>query len=126
MVPENRINYSATARKTMIIIQLLAIYGFVFLIKETDGPWGIISWFRNKLMTNKFVGVFFYKLLSCYFCSGCWAGGIIYLLSYHNFVLSDLIIWFLAGGSISFMLNLIVEKLSVNEKILNEQEKIKL
>lgn len=101
----------------MIIIQLLAIFGLVFLIKETDGPWGIISWFRNKLIGSRFVGVFFYKLLSCYFCTGCHAGWMIYLLSisYHEWSISNFVLWVLAGGTLSFVMNLVIEKLSNQE-----------
>jgi hypothetical protein len=101
------------------VILIASIYGLVFLIKETDGPWGTISWFRNKLMNNKFVGVFFYKLLSCYFCSGCHAGWMVYLLSasYHEWSVNNFVLWILAGGAISFILNLIVEKLSNQSEI---------
>lgn len=100
-----------------IIIQLLAIFGLVFLIKETDGPWGIISWFRNKLIGNRFMGVFFYKLLSCYFCTGCHAGWIIYLLSisYHEWSIDNFVLWVLAGGTFSFVMNALIERTSNND-----------
>ena len=84
-----------------IIIYLLAIFGLAFLIKESDGPFDIILYLRNMLMRNKYVGVFFYKLFSCYFCVGCHAGWIIYLFQMNNFNLYNLIIWTLAGGSFS-------------------------
>lgn len=88
-----------------LIIYILSIYGLAFLIKETDGPWGIMSWIRNSLVTNKYVGVFFYKLLSCYFCIGCHAGWIIYLLSAKHYHFNLLICWMLAGGVISLILD---------------------
>lgn len=96
----------------MIIIYLLAIYGLAFAIKDAEGPWGIMSWFRNQLMRNKYIGVFFYKLFSCYFCVGCWAGAGIYLLSQPHATINLLIIWGLAGGSISLILDSLVLKLS--------------
>lgn len=101
----------------MTLLSILAIFGLTFLVKETEGPWGIISWFRNKLMTNKYVGVFFYKLFSCYFCSGCHAGYIIYLFSapYKEWSLVQFILWTLAGGTISFCINAILERLMIHD-----------
>lgn len=100
-----------------LVIYVMAIFGLSFLVKESDGPWGIISWFRNKLMTNKYIGVFFYKLFSCYFCVGCHAGYAVYMLHtpFRIWSISDFILWVLAGGAISFVMNLFVEKLSVHE-----------
>jgi hypothetical protein len=85
------------------LIYLLSIFGLAFLIKESDGPFDIMLHLRNMLMRNKYVGVFFYKLLECYFCVGCHAGWIIYLLQMNNFNLYSLIIWTLAGGSFSLI-----------------------
>lgn len=92
------------------IITICSIYGLSFLLKESDGPWGIMAWMRNKLMTNKIVGVFFYKLFDCYFCLGCHVGYIIYciytpILQWH---LNQFILWSLAGGAISYFFNIII------------------
>ena len=92
----------------MIIIYLLAIYAISFVIKEIDGPWGIIGYIRNKLIRNKYVGVFFYKLLNCYLCVGTHAGWIVYLLSQKNYHLNLLICWALAGGAISLILDKVI------------------
>jgi hypothetical protein len=90
----------------MIVVALLAVFGLTFLIKQSDGPWGIINWFRNKLISNQFAGVFFYKLLDCWFCTGCHAGWIVYLLYLtHQFF----IIWVLAGGAICIILGAVHE-----------------
>lgn len=94
------------------IIVLGAIFGLAFLIKESDGPWGSMAWLRNKLMSNKHVGVFFYKLLDCYFCLGFHCGWIVYLLHETTWKIQFFILWGLAGAAISFMLNLLVERLS--------------
>lgn len=94
-----------------IIIILLAIFGLAFLFKESDGPWGIMSWLRNRLMTNKYVGVFFYKLLSCYFCVGFWSGIVVYLLSQDLWKFNLLICWGLAGGVICLILDALLAKL---------------
>jgi hypothetical protein len=96
----------------MIIIYLLAIYAITFAIKEIDGPWGIISWFKNQLMQNKYVGVFFYKLFSCYFCLGFHAGWMIYLLSQDHYKFNLIILWGLAGAASSLILDTLVTKLS--------------
>src|SRR5277367_4242249 len=92
-----------------IVIAIFAIYGLVFLLKESDGPWNIINWFRRTLFSLPYsIGVFFIKLFDCYFCLGCHCGWIVYLLStavptWHFFIL-----WTLAGGAISLILDGIV------------------
>jgi hypothetical protein len=95
-----------------ILIYIFAIYGLVFLIRDIDGPWGILSWLRSKLMQNKYVGVFFFKLLDCPYCSGWWAGIAIYLLSQKEWHLNLLICWGLASAIISLMLDRVVAKLN--------------
>lgn len=87
------------------IIIVCAIYGLAFFIKETSGPFDIMDRLRNTLMRNQYVGVFFFKLLSCYYCIGCWCGGIVYLLSAETFKWQFLILWTLAGGAISLIFN---------------------
>jgi hypothetical protein len=96
------------------IISLLAIFGLTFGLKETDGPFGIMNWLRNKLMNNKYVGVFFYQLFSCYFCLGCHASYIVYLLQtpHTNWSIFDCIIWIFAGGIFSYTADIILGKLS--------------
>jgi hypothetical protein len=94
-----------------ILIIALSIFGLAFLIKETDGPGGIIAWVRNKLLQNKYVGVFFYKLLSCYFCTGMYCGAAIYLLSQSIFQWNLLFLWSLAGGVICLVMDGLMNKL---------------
>jgi hypothetical protein len=96
-----------------ILITIFAIYGLAFLIKESDGPWGIMAWLRNKLMQNKYVGVFVYKLLDCYFCLGCHCGWVAYLLHEHTYTPQFFVLWTLAGGSISLILDRVMARLSV-------------
>jgi len=95
----------------MIIIAFLAIYGLAFLIKQSDGPFGIINWTRNKLISNKFVGVFFYQMLDCWFCTGCHCVWIVYLLYEKDWTWQFFILWTLAGGVISLTLNEVRERL---------------
>lgn len=94
-----------------ILISLLAIFGLAFLFKESDGPWGVMSWLRNRLMANKYVGVFFYKLLACYFCVGFHCGWVMYLLSQEHWKFNLLICWGLAGGVICLILDGLLTKL---------------
>lgn len=96
------------------VITVCAIFGLAFLIKESDGPWGIMAWLRNAVMQSKRFGVFFYKLLDCYFCLGFHCGWIVYLLHEraHNF--EFFILWGLAGGVISLILNALLGKLSAS------------
>ena len=96
------------------ILYLFAIYGLAFFIKDSDGPFGIMSWFRNKLMTNSWCGFFFYKFFSCYFCVGTHAGYIMYLLAtpYKLYNLHNLIIWSFAGAAFSLLIHIISEKIN--------------
>lgn len=93
------------------IITLVAIFGLAFLVKDSDGPWGVMSWLRNKLIDNKYVGPFFYKLFDCYFCTGCHCGWIVYLLSHESYKIQSFILWTLAGGAISLILDTIMTRL---------------
>lgn len=93
------------------IIIIIAIYGLAFLIKESDGPWGVIAWARNILVRNKYIGVFFFKLFDCYFCTGCHCGWIVYLLSHDNYKIKSFILWTLAGGAISLFTDALLSKL---------------
>jgi hypothetical protein len=95
----------------MIIIELLAIYGLAFLIKESAGPFDIMDWLRNMLMRNKYVGVFCYKLLSCYFCVGCHCGWIVYLLSAESYSWQFFVLWTLTGGVVSLILDAVLTRL---------------
>jgi hypothetical protein len=97
-----------------ILLNLLAVAGLAFLIKQSDGPWGLMAWIRNVLMRNKYVGIFFYKLFDCFFCCGCHAGYIIYLLSTHysNWTINYFIIWSLAGGIFSLFFNNLINKIN--------------
>jgi hypothetical protein len=94
------------------LIYIFTIFSLAFLIKEVEGPWGIVSNARNWLMKEEHVGVFFYKLLSCYYCLGCWCGAIVYLLSQDEWHVNLLICWGLAGGIISLTFDRVMVKLS--------------
>jgi len=93
------------------IISLLAIYGLAFLIKESAGPFDVMDKTRSWLMRNKYVGVFFFKLLDCYFCVGCHCGWIVYLLSHETYSWQFFTLWTLAGGIISLMMSELLERL---------------
>jgi len=95
-----------------LLISILAIFGLAFLLKESDGPWGIIAWFRSLLFRNKYVGVFFYQLLDCYFCLGFHCGWIVYLLSGEPFRWQFIILWGLAGGVISLIMDGVLARLN--------------
>lgn len=94
-----------------ILIPILAIFGLAFLIKESSGPFDIMDWLRNTLMRNKHVGVFFYKLFSCYFCVGCHCGWLVYLLSAESYSWQFFVLWTLAGGVISLTLDALLTRL---------------
>jgi hypothetical protein len=95
-----------------MILYLLAMFGLAFFFKESDGPWGVMGWLRNKLMANKYVGVFFYKLLACYFCVGFHCGWIVYLLQSPTPKFQFFMLWGLAGAATSLILEGLLTKLS--------------
>ena len=95
----------------MELFLIFAIFGLSFAIKEINGPFGIISKFRNLLMKSKYFGVFFYELLSCYFCVGFWSGIIIYLISNEHFRFGNLFIFGFAGAMLSMLFSMIMEKI---------------
>jgi len=103
----------------MNLLHIFAIVGLAFLIKESDGPWGIMAWIRSRLMRNKYMGVFFYKLLDCYFCVGCHTGWIIYLLAtpYKDLSLQNFVMFSLAGGIISLLFDAIYGRLNNGQHI---------
>lgn len=93
------------------LISCLAIFGLAFLIKESAGPFDIMDKIRIWLTHNKYVGVFFFKLLDCYFCVGCHCGWIVYLLSHESYKWQFFILWTLAGGIISLMMSAALARL---------------
>jgi hypothetical protein len=94
------------------IIVLLAIYGIAFGIKQADGPWGICAKIRNVLIRNKYVGVFFHELFSCYYCLGFHSGWIAYLLNCHKtFEFNLFILWGFAGSAVSLIFDAALSKL---------------
>jgi hypothetical protein len=94
-----------------IIIIILAIYGLAFAIRETSGPWDIISRARNWMMRLPIIGVPFYQLLQCYYCLGCWCGIIVYLLITYTFHWNWMICYGLAGGTICLLIDAILMRL---------------
>jgi hypothetical protein len=94
-----------------IIITIFAIYGLAFAIKETDGPWNIVGRCRNWIMKLPVVGVQFYKLLSCYYCTGFWAGLAIYFMTQESYKLGWAVCWALAGGAACLIIDALLSKL---------------
>src|SRR5579885_981225 len=92
----------------------MAIFGISFFIKEINGPFNFMLNIRRWLINNKYIGVFMYELLSCYFCVGAYSGIIVYLIHSHfsHLNIFDLSLWVFGGSIISLMGNLVVEKLT--------------
>ena len=87
------------------IVLICAIYGLSFAIRQTDGPWDLIARWRNWMMRLPVIGVQFYKLLDCPYCTGFWAGLGIYFLSQESYKLNWAICWGLAGASTNLILD---------------------
>jgi hypothetical protein len=99
-----------------IVISLLAIIGLAFFIKETDGPWDLMRKIRLSLFSNKWFGVFFFKLLDCYFCLGFHCGWIVYLFNYKKLEWNFIFLWGLAGAAVSLIFSILMNKLSDSSK----------
>jgi hypothetical protein len=95
-----------------IIISIFAIFALAFLVKESDGPWGLIGSLRNALMRIKYFGVFIYKLLDCWFCTGMHAGWAVYLLQAEHYKVQDFVLWSLAGGAVCLAFSAMLNKLN--------------
>ncbi len=95
------------------LIIILSIFGLSFFLRNSDGPFGIMSWLRNFLIRSKYFGVFFYKLFDCVFCTGCHVGWIVYLISQsiNDWNIFSLILWIFAGGGISLLFDSVMNKL---------------
>lgn len=93
------------------IINIVAIWALAFMLRETDGPFNLISRGRNYLFRNQYIGTYFYSLLQCYFCMGAYSGAFIYLLSQSEWSISGMMLWMLAGSGIAYIINGLVERL---------------
>lgn len=100
------------------VICIFAIFSFAFMVKETDGPFGIIDKIRLTIYRLKYIGPMVYKLLQCYFCTGFYAGIFVYLLHNHFQDISgyDMVLWALAGACVSMCMSLIMNRVAISEK----------
>jgi hypothetical protein len=95
----------------MIVISILAIYGIAFAIKEADGPWDLISKWRNWMVRLPFIGVQFYKLIDCWYCTGWWSAIIVYLLSEQSYKLTQALLWGFCGGAACLIIHAAISRL---------------
>jgi|SRR5579859_4900647 len=86
-----------------IIVLMMIIYSLSYIIRNLAGPFNLFSWIRNKLISNKLVGVFFYELLSCPWCIGFHCGYIVYIINTLNLSISKCFLWGLFGSFICFL-----------------------
>lgn len=89
-------------------IVLLSFYAVTWVIQNSE----LLSTPRNYIMRNS---VFMFKLLSCSFCTGFYSGLFVYLLHEEHWSLRLLLLWGLASSSLCYILNAVVNRLSVGE-----------
>jgi hypothetical protein len=84
------------------IFIIFSFYALTHAIKE--------SWLFNKPRVW-LIGLhpFFYFLFECYACVGLWSGFVVYALDHWKY--GEIFLWGLAASGISFLFNVIVEKL---------------
>lgn len=97
-----------------IFLMILAIYTLSFILRNLSGPFNILGIIRNKLMSNRFFGVFFYELFTCPWCIGFHCGYIVYLLGTRYSTTSEIFIWSLAGSAIAAFGDKFYEKNMLN------------
>ena len=56
------------------IILILGSLGFTILMTKKEGPFNILTKFRNFIWSNKIIGVFLYQMMNCGYCSAFWFG----------------------------------------------------
>jgi hypothetical protein len=104
----------------MSIFYLAAAYGLAWIWKESD----LFATTRNWLMQRS---TFITQLLSCWYCTGFWAGAFIYVLqhasvvSFETFNPFEWIIWGCAGSAAAALGNAVIDKMTLTP--MNEENK---
>jgi hypothetical protein len=102
-------------RFDMIVIQLLAIYGLMLLIRDADGPWGLIGKWRNLMMKLPLgLGVQFYNLVNCPICLGAQAAICVYglhLLAPQYPKLTGGLLALLTGAAVGLIFDTVLDRL---------------
>lgn len=65
------------------LMQLLlnfAVVGIAILLSKKSGPFDIFSKARDFLYSNKYIGVFAFKMINCMYCFSFWIGLILSLI----------------------------------------------
>jgi|ERR1700722_16351459 len=95
-----------------LIVCFLAIWGLMFFLKTADGPFRLMMHLRNLLMRAPgFLGVFFYELLSCSYCTGAWSAAAIFFIAQQTFSIGFFVAWVLAGAASSLIFEAVLERL---------------
>jgi hypothetical protein len=93
------------------LILIFAIYGLYFGVTQTNGPWNIVSNWRNFMIRIPWIGVQFFKLISCPYCAGFWSGLAIYFLTQQCYTLPWSLCWGLTGGAVCLIFDVVVNYL---------------
>lgn len=98
----------------MYILYIFAIFAMTYAIRELDGPFNILSRFRNFLMTKPpgKLKVFFYQLLSCSYCVGTYPGILVFLTTLLPAPFNLIILWGLTGASVSIIFTSVLERIN--------------
>lgn len=88
-----------------MIIQLLASFGIMFFLKDSD----IFSFIRGFLIRRS---VFLFKLFECSFCIGFHTGYIVYFLNYQVFSFREMIIFSFASAAFCYITYVILDRIS--------------
>ena len=95
----------------MIIILAISL---VFLIKQTDGPFGIIGYLRGYFLRS-YIGPEIYKLINCYYCLGFHAGYIAYFIgtNTNEYCIRNAIIYAFLSAIVNYYFYNLVEKCDI-------------
>jgi hypothetical protein len=87
------------------IITLISFYSLTWIVKESS----LLDRPRNWLARHStFIG----RMLLCYACTGFWAGLIIYFLANTTFSWRELLLYGLAGSAVSYIGDIIVQRIT--------------
>ena len=95
-----------------LIVFLLATFGLNFMLRNADGPFGIIARWRNWMMRVPWLGVQFMNWLSCPLCSGIWCAAGLFWLCVDGKTFGQAVTWILAGGAACSLIESVLNRLN--------------
>lgn len=97
------------------LLVIFSICSIAWFIRESYLLSGLRRWLMNK-------SELFLEFFSCPYCVGIWSGLFVYFLHENNFDIRNMALWAFAGGTINYLYDLIVIRLTVSQRIKTVKE----